>query len=201
MSAQAVKFLFDYNSPYSYLASLMVEEICDRHGAEIEWEPIVLGGIFKEDSTTPAHTIEKRNKYMQQDLKNLSEMYDFPYKERTTFLFNPILSMRTSLQVPQGKERARAVHSLYSGVFEKDMDLGNPETVRILLDEAGCEGATLVEGAQQQWVKDALKKNTDDAIAAGVFGAPTCILADGRMFWGHDRLKLLDYFLGRTKDS
>ena len=201
MSISKVRFLFDYNSPYSYFASLRIEEICDRHEAEIHWDPIVLGGIFKEDGTTPPHMIEKRRTYMLQDLNNLSEVYGLPYKERTTFLFNPILAMRATLQVEQGKPRARAVHSLYSGVFEKDMDLGDPETVQKLLDEAGYEGAALVEGSQQQWVKDALKKNTDDAIAAGVFGAPTCFLDDGRMIWGHDRLNVLDFFLENTKDG
>ena len=200
MSITTLRFLFDYNSPYSYFASLQVEAVCEPHGVEIHWEPIVLGGIFKEDQTTPAHMIDKRRDYMLQDLKNLSEVYGLPYQARTAFLFNPILAMRATLQVEQGKPRAAAVHSLYSGAFENDLDLGDAETVKKLLDDAGCDGAALVEGSQQQHVKDALKKNTDDAIAAGVFGAPTCILDDGRMFWGHDRLKVLDYFLEKSKN-
>ncbi len=201
MTAQQVQFLFDYNSPYSYFASLLIEEICERHGAELLWEPIVLGGIFKEDGTTPAHAIEKRSAYLQQDLENLSEFYGIPYTKRTTFLFNPILAQRATLQVPQGKERARAVHALYRGAFQEDLDLGDPEVVQRLLDEAGLDGAALVEGSQQQWVKDALKQNTDDALAKGVFGAPTCILNGERMFWGHDRLKVLDYFMGKSKNG
>ena len=201
MSIKTVRFLFDYNSPYAYFASLQVEAICGRHGAEIQWEPIVLGGIFKEDNTTPAHAIEKRRRYVMQDLINLSEVYGLPYKERTTFLFNPILAMRATLQVDQGEPRAKAVHSLFSGAFERDLDLGDSDTVAMLLNEAGLDGAALVEGSQQQWVKDALKKSTDDALAAGVFGAPTCILDDGRMFWGHDRLKVLDYFLEKSKND
>ncbi len=201
MSGPTVEFLFDYNSPYSYFASLLVEDVCARHGADLRWEPIVLGGIFKEDGTTPAHAIEKRSKYLQQDLLNLSEMHGLPYKPRTTFLFNPILSMRTTLQTEQGEKRARAVHSLYRGAFAEDLDLGDPEVVTRLLNEAGLDGPALVEGSQQQWVKDALKKNTDDAIARGVFGAPTFFLEDGKMLWGHDRLKLLDYFMGKTKNG
>ena len=201
MSIKSVRFLFDYNSPYAYFASLQVEAICGRHGVDIHWQPIVLGGIFKEDNTTPAFMIEKRRKYVMQDLKNLSEVYGLPYKERTAFLFNPILAMRATLQVDQGEPRARAVHSLYSGAFGKDLDLGDSGTVELLLNEAGLDGAALVEGSQQQWVKDALKKSTDDALADGVFGAPTCILEDGRMFWGHDRLKVLDYFLEKSKNG
>jgi 2-hydroxychromene-2-carboxylate isomerase len=201
MSKQKVQFYFDYNSPYSYFASLLIEEICDRHGAELLWDPIVLGGIFKEDGTTPAHAISKRATYLEQDLKNLSEFYGIPYKKRTTFLFNPILSQRATLQVPQGTERARAVHALYRGAFQEDLDLGDPEVVKELLQQAGFDGAALVEGSQQQEVKDALKRNTEEALAKDVFGAPTCILNDEMMFWGHDRLKVLDYFMGKSKNG
>ena len=49
--------------------------------------------------------------------------------------------------------------SLFSGAFAKDMDLGDPKVVCQLLDEAGCDGAALIEGAEQQAVKDALKQN------------------------------------------
>ncbi|MCZ6531648.1 MAG: 2-hydroxychromene-2-carboxylate isomerase [SAR324 cluster bacterium] len=201
MSNTTVRFLFDYNSPYSYLASLQVEEVCQRHGAKMHWVPIVLGGIFKEDNTTPAHMIDKRREYMLKDLETLAEMYGLPYQARSNFLFNPILAMRTTLQVPQGEERARAVHGLYRGAFAEDLDLGDPEVVTRFLNKSGLDGPALVDGSQQQWVKDELKKNTDDALAQGVFGAPTFILSDGRMLWGHDRLKVLDYFLEKPKNG
>ena len=196
-----VRFFFDYNSPYSYIASLLIEDVCGRHNAEVHWKPFVLGGIFKADDTRPAHTIEKRRTYMLQDLQNLAEFHGLPYKPRTEFLFNPILSERVTLQASQGQERARAVHSLYRGAFAEDLDLGDPAVVSRLLDEAGLDGAALVEGSQQQSVKDALRENTEEAARLGVFGAPTYFMEDGRMFWGHDRVKLLDFFLEKTKNG
>lgn len=198
MASSEVRFFFDYNSPYSYIAALQIEKICQRHGATLLWEPMVIGGIFQADGTNPSHTIEKRYSYMMQDLKNLSEMHGFPYKERTTFLFNPILSLRATIQVQQGAERATAVYALFRGVFAEDRDLGDPETVKDLLTQAGLDGAALVEGTQQQWVKDRLRANTDEALKMGAFGAPTYFLDGEKMFWGHDRLKVLDYFLEKT---
>lgn len=198
MASSEVRFFFDYNSPYSYIAALQIEKICQRHGATLLWEPMVIGGIFQADGTNPTHTIEKRYSYMMQDLKNLSEMHGFPYQERTTFLFNPILSLRATIQVQQGAERATAVSAIFRGVFAEDRDLGDPETVKDLLTQAGLDGAALVEGTQQQWVKDRLRANTDEALKMGVFGAPTYFLDGEKMFWGHDRLKVLDYFLEKT---
>ncbi len=196
-----VRFFFDYNSPYSYIASLQVEEICDRHGAELVWEPFVIGGIFKEDGTNPAFTIPKRSTYLLQDLQNLAEVYGFPYKPRTNFIFNPILSERVTLAVPNGAKRAKAVHALFRGAFAEDRDLGDTGVVTDLLNQAGLEGTALVEETQQQWVKDALKKNSEEASRLGVFGAPTFFLDGGKMFWGHDRLNILDYYLKKCKDG
>ena len=39
-------------------------------------------------------------------------------------------------------------------------------------------------------MKDQLKKNTDEAIERGVFGAPTFFVGD-QMFWGNDRLEFV----------
>jgi 2-hydroxychromene-2-carboxylate isomerase len=160
---------------------------------------MVIGGIFQADQTRPAHTIPKRRAYMMEDLRRLSEWYGIPYHERTTFLFNPILAMRATIQVAQGAERSKVVHSLYRGVWVEDRDLGDPETVKELLDRAGMDGDALVTGAQQQSVKDQLRTNTEEALSMGVFGAPTFFLNGDKMFWGHDRLKLLDYFLGKSE--
>lgn len=198
MPAHEVRFFFDYSSPYSYFGSELVEEVCNRHGAALAWEPMVLGGIFQGDNTTPGHAIPKRAGYLYQDLLNVSESTGIPYHPRTNFLFSPILSLRATVQVPQGAERAKAVHALFRGVWVEDADLSEPELVRDLLTKAGLDGAALVEGAQRQEVKDTLRTNTEEATSLGVFGAPTFFLDGKKMFWGHDRLKVLDFFLGKA---
>ncbi len=199
MTQSTVRFFFDFSSPYSYLASELIEPICEKHSATLLWEPMVVGGIFQADGTTPAFRTEKRNRYLMEDMQALAKFHGIPYQTRTEFLFNPILALRATLQLPQGAERSKAVHALFAGVFSKDMDMGNPENVKGQLDEAGLDGGALVEGSQQQAIKDQLRTNTEEALSMGVFGAPTYFLDGERMFWGHDRLNLLDYFLGNPE--
>lgn len=196
MSRHTIKLYFDYNSPYSYLASLRIEALCEKMGAELWWLPVVLGGIFQSNAIEPAHTKANRRKYLMEDLKDLAQFYGVPYQERTTFLFKPILSMRATLGVPQGPERAKAVHALFHGAWALDLDLGDAAVVQRLLNEAGLDGKALVERTQEQAVKDELKALTDEAIARGVFGAPTFLVDDRKMFWGHDRMPLLENYLG-----
>ena len=198
MSRHTIQFLFDYNSPYSYIASHQIEGLCQRVDAELLWLPVVLGGIFQSNAIEPPHTKANRRKYLDQDLQDLADYYAIPYQQRTEFLFKPILSLRATLAVPQGAERAKAAHALFRGAFAADLDLGQPEVVVRLLNEAGLDGAALVERTQEQGIKDELKAITDKAIARGVFGAPTFIVDDAKMFWGHDRMPLMEHYLKKS---
>ena len=195
MSQHTVQFYFDYGSPYSYIGSHLIEGVCDKAGAGLEWMPMVIGGVFKAVGHTPGFTVEHRRVYMEEDVADLCAYHGIPYKARTEFLFNPILSLRATLAVPQGPERARAVHALYKGAFAEDLDLGQPDVVIGLLNDAGLDGAAIAASTQDQAIKDQLKANTDEAVSLGIFGAPTCVVDGKKKFWGHDRFPLLEHYL------
>jgi 2-hydroxychromene-2-carboxylate isomerase len=166
------------------------------------WTPIVLGGVFQVLGTKPLIDLNPaRAKYTFEDLQNLADYYQVPYKPRTTFIVRSVLPLRATLQIPQGPERARAIHALFHAAWGQDGDLGDAAVVTRVLTQAGFDGAKLVEGTQQQSIKDELKQNTDQAIARGVFGTPTCFAEGGKMFWGHDRLDLVDRYLSLAKAS
>lgn len=200
MAAQ-MEFVFDYSSPYAYFGSALVEPVAERNGAAIVWTPIVLGGIFQaRNHTAPIMGDKLKGSYLLEDLKNLSEFHGVPYTPRTEFIVRSILPLRATLAVPQGPERARAVHALFAGAWAQNLDLGDPAVTTRLLDEAGLDGKALVDATQQQAIKDELKRNTDEAMARGVFGTPT-IFINGKMFWGHDRLDVVEHYLKRAKAS
>ncbi len=193
--AHTVEFFFDFASPYAYLGSELVEAVCRRANAELKWMPMVLGGVFQaRDHAAPLDKPWRRD-YMMGDLEGLAQAHSVPYKRRTAFLFKPILALRCALQIPQGPQRAKAVHAIYRAVWAQDLDVGDPGVLTKVLTDAGFDGKALVEGTNAQGLKDELKGNTDQAVARGVFGAPTMFLDGKRMFWGHDRLPLLEHFL------
>ena len=197
MSKPTVDFYFDFGSPYSYIASCLIEKVCEDNGAELRWQPLVIGGLFKSNSITPAFTIPKRARYMGTDLEDLTNFYGIPYKQRTNFLFNPILALRTALAASQGAERGKAVHALFHGAWAKDLDLGDQEVAIGLLNDASLNGAALIERTKDDTIKSELRENTDRADGLGIFGAPFSVVNEGeKMFWGHDRLELLGHYLG-----
>jgi 2-hydroxychromene-2-carboxylate isomerase len=202
MAKGRLEFIFDYSSPYAYFGSLRVEPVAARHGLELIWTPIVLGGVFQVLGTKPLIDLSPaRAKYTFEDLRDLADYFQVPYKPRTAFIVRSVLALRATLQIPQGPERARAAHALFHAAWAQDADLGDAATVTRVLTLAGFDGAQLVEGTQQQSVKDELKRNTDQAIARGVFGTPTFVADGGKMFWGHDRLDVVDRYLSVSKAS
>ena len=197
-----VEVIFDYSSPYAYFGSLLVEQVVQRHGAQLSWTPVVLGGIFQaRNHVAPVMGDTLKGPYLLEDLQNLSEVYGVSYKPRTEFIVKSILPLRATLAVPQGAERARAVHALFHGAWAEDLDLSDPAHVKRLLDGAGLDGAQLVQATQSPAIKDELKANTDGALKRGIFGTPTFVLDSGKKFWGHDRLDVVDYYLRRAKAS
>lgn len=199
MKNPTVDFYFDFGSPYSYIASCLIEKVCEDKGSELRWQPLVIGGLFKSNNTTPSFTIPNRARYMAADLEDLTDFYSIPYKPRSDFLFNPILALRATVAVSQGEERGKAVHALFHGAWAKDLDLGDQEVAIGLLNDTGLDGAALVERTKDDTIKSELRDNTDHANDLGIFGAPFSVVNDGeKMFWGHDRLELLGHYLAST---
>ena len=196
MSKPTVDFYFDFSSPYSYIASCLIEKICEENGADLKWRPMVIGGLFKSNNTTPPFTIPNRSRYMAMDLEDVTNFYGIAYQARTNFLFNPILALRATLAAASGEEQGKAIHALFHGAWAKDLDVGDQETAIGLLNEAGLNGAALVEMTKEDTIKTQLRGNTDRADGLGIFGAPFSVVNDGeKMFWGHDRLEILGHYL------
>lgn len=198
MSKPTVDFYFDFSSPYSYIASCLIEKTCEENGADLKWRPMVIGGLFKSNNTTPPFTIPNRSRYMAMDLEDVTDFYGIAYQARTNFLFNPILALRATLAASRNGEQGKALHALFHGAWAKDLDLGDQETAIGLLNDAGLNGAALVEMTKEDTIKSQLRENTERADGLGIFGAPFSVVNDGeKMFWGHDRLEILGHYLNR----
>ena len=80
---------------------------------------------------------------------------------------------------------------LYRAAWADDRDVGDPDVVTAVLGEAGFDAAALVRGAAEGGPKAILRKNTERALSVGACGAPTFVVDDEHLFWGQDRLPLV----------
>ncbi|MEZ4224854.1 MAG: 2-hydroxychromene-2-carboxylate isomerase [Polyangiaceae bacterium] len=193
--AKRLEFYFDYSCPYAYLASTRVERIARATGAELSYEPFLLGGVFRAlGSETPdlLPMSPARARINGLDMQRWAELFDVPLEMPATHPNRTVLALRATLA---SGDVPRAAHALFHAYWVDATDLSDPEVVRRALDAAGIDGAAAVDRANDDDIKTDLRRRTDVALERGVFGAPACFV-DDRLYWGQDRLALVAEALG-----
>ena len=194
-----IEFFYDYGSPFTYLVNTQLAAIADRHQVQFNYRPMLLGAVFKAaGAQSPAfETCAAKRNYGAVHLRRLVKQYGCPFTFNRHFPVHTLLCARVAHAAQQRDCFAAAHRALFDGVWVQDRNLGEPEEVQRTLDEAGLDGAALVQAASDPAVKQALRETTDEAVRAGVFGAPTFKL-DDELFFGNDHLQ---YLLARLQEA
>jgi len=189
MTSKTVDFYFDFGSPAAYLAYTQLPHICADTGATLAWKPILLGGVFQATGNRSPAEVASKGSYMNEDLKRFSRRYQVPFVHNPHFPINTLLLMRgaTGMQMREPQRFGAYVDAVFHAMWVEPRNLNDPATVGAVLRDAGFDPAALLALAGDQEVKDRLKANTQDAVARGLFGAPTMFVGE-QMFWGQDRL-------------
>lgn len=205
-----VDFFYDYSCPYAYLAHSRVEPAFRRHGATVTWKPFLLGGVFRAIGTpdVPAASMPaSKARFNLLDMHRWAAFLDLPFRMPATHPNRTVLALRATLA---SNDRIRASHALFAAYWTFGLDLSDPEVVREALDGAGFNGPELIARAEEPAIKDALRTATDEALAAGVFGAPAFAVTirdepdrpdAAELFWGQDRVALVEELLAGAPGS
>lgn len=190
--SKTLEFYFDFTSPNVYLAYKALPPILERSGATLKLRLCLLGGIFKESGNiAPFFTFQKvkgRLEYEQLELRRFLKAHGIERFQWTPhFPPNTVLMMRAALAVEDTGGLARFVEAGLSAVWERGLDVSQPDVVRDILSEAGLNADQVFELAGSDRIKERLRQNTADAVARGVFGMPSFFVGD-EMFFGKDRL-------------
>jgi 2-hydroxychromene-2-carboxylate isomerase len=187
--ATTFEFFFDLASPYSYLASTRLEGIEARTGAKARLVPITLGGLRK--STGHQMPPPQQLKYMAEDTSRWAQKYGVPMQIPKAFPASTIAALRAVIAAAREGNADRAMHALFRVYWADGEDISDAKVIESALAKAGLDGKRLVEATQTQDVKDELRRNTDLALARGVFGVPMIFVGE-RSFWGNDRLEFVE---------
>src|SRR5262245_41696969 len=96
MMAEAIRFFFDFLSPYTYLASTQIDGVASRAGRKVAWVPALLGAIMKETGNQPPALVVARGEYMAKDLVRWSVHYGVPFRFSSAFPFNSMPALRAT---------------------------------------------------------------------------------------------------------
>lgn len=197
MSGRTIEFFWDPASPYTYLAGTQIDALAARAGVSVAWRPFLLGKVFEATGNRAPATIAAKGKHLFQDIQFWARHYGVPLKFPKVFPVNSVAALRAGCAanaLGRGGDYARAIMKAY---WADDLDIAQPEAIVAAATAAGFDGAALLAQTQDPAIKDQLRANTEEAVRRGAFGAPTFFVG-AQMFWGNDRLVLLeDYLAGR----
>lgn len=186
-----MRFYFDYISPYAYLAWTQIGALAARHDRELEPVPILFAALLNQWGHKGPAEIPPKKRYVFKDVVRRAHRLGVPIAPPPEHPFNPLLGLRVTQAAPKDR-KAEVIDALYAATWAERRGITSPGSVRETLAPLGL--GELIDAAHEPAIKAAVKANTEQAVADGVFGVPT-ILVDGEIFWGTDSLELLDSFL------
>jgi 2-hydroxychromene-2-carboxylate isomerase len=189
--ARTLEFYFDYGSPYSYLADTQVEAIAKRSGAALERKPMLLGGVFKATGNHSPAELPAKSKWSAFDMPMWARHYGVPFSRNPHFPVNTLALMRGAAAAQIDGVFDKYHPAMFKAMWVDGRNLNDIKEVIAVLAAAGLDAQKFGQRLQDQDVKDRLKATSDEAVARGVFGAPT-MFVDGMMFFGNDRLPFVE---------
>ena len=154
---------------------------------------MLLGGVVKATGNRTPIEVPAKARYMLQDLHDWAKLYGIDLRFPSHFPPNSLPIQRVLNAVADEEVRPLA-KALFDAYWTRDQNLSDLNVLAHVIEAAGFPAVNLLARAQDQDVKDRLRATTEEAVARGAFGAPTFFFR-GRMFWGNDRLPLLERFI------
>jgi len=187
-------------SPYVYLGHERFMELARRHGVEIDIKPFDIGRVFAQSGGLPLpKRAPQRQAYRLVELERWSSFLGLPLNLHPRFFpvsGDPAAKLIIAAKA-HGIDAALALSGRISrAIWTEEKDISDPDTLAALAQAAGLDGAALLAASKGEDVAAEYARNTDDAIAAGVFGAPWYVF-EGEPFWGQDRLDFLERAFAR----
>ncbi len=186
----AFEFWFEFASTYSYPAAMRVEALGADAGITVKWKPFLLGPIFQAQgwNDSPFNIYPAKGRYMWRDMERICADLDIPLRHPAQFPRNGVLASRIVCSFENESWVPDFVRAVYRANFADDLDISHTDVVAHCLNFLGQNGAELIAASQLPENKDKLRKQTEQAMAKGIFGAPAFIVGE-ELFWGNDRLE------------
>jgi 2-hydroxychromene-2-carboxylate isomerase len=186
-----IEFWYEFGSTYSYPAAMRIEPLAADAGVSLRWRPFLLGPIFKEQgwNDSPFNIFAAKGRYMWRDLERTCAAEGLPLKlPPLRFPQNGLKAARLALAGRHEGWTPSFTRAVYAANFAERKDIEDDATLAAILASLGVDAEAAFAAAGTPENKDALKRETAEAAARGLFGAPSFTIGD-ELFWGNDRLE------------
>jgi 2-hydroxychromene-2-carboxylate isomerase len=188
--SKTIDFYFDFISPYSYLAFNKLKSLNKDNQININYKPILLGGLHNLGGITAPAFNERKMKNMKNDCELIATKNNIHFKWNTKFPINSLYLMRGYLLINDDLKE-KYFDFCFNAYWKDNIDITDEKNITIILDNIGFNKKNFFDGIKDLKIKEKLKDLTKNAFDKDIFGAPTFVV-NNKIFWGQDRL---DYAL------
>ena len=183
---RTLDWYFDFISPFAYLQSEQLNRVPGN--VSLRRRPILFAGLLNHWGSNGPAEIPSKRIFTYRHSHWLAQRHGIPFRIPPAHPFNPLKALR--LAVALGGE-ASAVQTIFRFIWQDGKTTDDPQGWAALTRELGLTDAEA--HISESEVKEQLRRNTEEAVARGVFGVPTFVV-DDELFWGFDATDmLLDY--------
>lgn len=185
-----ITFYYDPISPYAYLAFERLPVALQGLGYSVSYRPILFAGLLKHHGQLGPAEIAPKRDWTYRQILWLGQAHGIPIDLPAAHPFNPLPLLRLALACSSdGNTNRHVTEALFRHVWRGGQEGGDPARLATLTQQLAP-----AQDPASDAVKTQLRANTDQAIAAGLFGVPT-LAVDGKLFWGFDALPMLRAYL------
>ena len=191
-----IEYYLDCSSPWTYLSFRGILDLQRKKDFEIVWKPILVGGIF--NSINPSvyesrkNPVKEKAAYSQKDLKDWSELREITINWPTIFPVNSVKAMRGAFYFIDKGGIEFYLEDVFQGYWTNGKDISDTDYLSLIAEENGGKALEYLEFISTDEAKQRLIYNTQELIDRGGFGSPTFFLDDQDMFFGNDRIQLIE---------
>jgi 2-hydroxychromene-2-carboxylate isomerase len=197
----SVEFFYDCSSPWTYFAFARIVPLMERLDLPLVWRPILVGGVFNAvnqqiyaaresmfgDKTRLAHYFK--------DMQDWADFIGIEVSQPDVFPVNSVKAMRGALFAAERDLAVPYSRAVFAAYWGDNRDISETGTLLDICRDVGLDPSGYQAAIGDQRYKDQLRENTDELIARGGYGSPTVFINGGDMYFGNDRLPLVEHRL------
>ena len=197
-----LEFFYDCSSPWTYLAFSEIENLVARQDLKLIWKPILVGGVF--NSSNPSvyasreNPIKAKQDYSTKDLQDWSKVRGLTINWPDVFPVNSVKAMRGAFYAINKEMISEYSSKVFFSYWTEGNDISHDEVLNEIISSLDFDSQDFFSFIELDQTKELLKSNTQELIDRGGFGSPTIFINEKNMFFGNDRLQLIEEILQRS---
>ena len=200
-----IEFFYDVSSPWTYFAFDRIEDFCERNDAELIWKPFLVGGVFNKVNPSVyqrrENPVPPKDEYYRKDMADWARYQGIEMIRPSVFPLNSVKALRGCfVAIEEGTVSAYS-RACFEAYWRDDKDISQEDELWAVATAAGMDADAFMAKIAEEPIKRKLFETTDELIGRGGYGSPTFFIDGDDMYFGNDRLELMQAALDRKKTA